>query len=559
MSTSSQILDLSESGDAETLREVLRDRCLRSLYYFSKVICGYTKLTNYLHLPFCNHIQESARSKRKRVYLEPRGYYKSSIAKGYALWSLLPCPEKDFLGNDYPEDLRWIHDPDGPVLFISESEAVAASKLRDIRWNIENNQLISWLFPEILPSSKEKWSETELTLGGRTRSMDESSLTAYGVGGKITGFHYKKLIYDDIFGETAAESEAMAEKIWSWIQVAPGLLQDPGTGEELFFGTRWKHGQADCYGRLKYVLPSEIEESGRHTGFVFFERSIIENGEPTFPDKYPLPVIKELERRLGPYKFGCQYMNNPTLPEGADFRPGWIKEYSVKKDKNGKYTIISPKDGSPEVAISKLLRMSFWDVSSGGKKATAENAILVAGEDSLQRIFALSAWSKNCSIGEAGEEWHRKNDRFRCYHNHYEDVGAQKVIEDIEDVRNLSQLGPRGPICTLCGDSHYRITPIGIKPVGGKNKEDRIRMFAQDPFEAGRVYLHENMLKLKGQILDFPHGDLVDEFDAFAYLINLLRPPMSDEEMLELEEQEERAKQPAKARISTERCYGGYV
>lgn len=549
-------MQLADSGNADSLRDVLRDKALRSLYFFNKVVAGYDKLKDYLHLPLCDHIQGSAQTVRKRSYMWPRGFYKSSVAKGYALWSLIPCPEVDYLGNPYPKELRDLHDPDGPILFVGESESVASSKLRDIRYNIESNQLVQWLFPEILPTENGKWTETELTLP-RTRSMDESSLMAIGIGGKVTGFHFKKIIYDDVIGEKASESEAEMDKAWNWFAFAPGLLQDPASGEELMFGTRWKHGKADIYGKIKDLLPHEASETGRSTGFVFFERAAIENNEPTFPDKYPLNVLKEIERREGPYRFSCNYMNTPTHPEGADFKPEWIKEYKIGSDLK---TII-PNDGTPPIHISKLLRMSFWDVSAGGKSANCENAIVIAGEDSLKRVFCISSWGRNCSIGEASEEWHTKNDRFRCYHNHYERVGAQKVVEDLELLRNRMPVGVKGRMCLTCGKDHYRIEPIGIIPPGGKNKEDRIRLFAQEAMRQGRVYLYEGMVKLKNQILAFPHGDMVDEFDAFAYLINLLRPPMSDEEVADEAQEEEMHKALSnKSRTNTgDRVYGGYV
>lgn len=546
--------DLTEKQDATQLRDVLRDKALRSLYFFCKVLMGYDKMRDYLHLPLCDHIQGSAIDIRKRAYMWPRGYYKSSVGKGYALWSLIPCPELDYLGNPYSASLRFLHDPNGPILFVGESESVASSKLRDIRWNLENNQLLRWLFPEIFPETKAKWTESELLLQ-RTKSMDESSLTAIGVGGKITGFHFKKIIYDDPIGEKAAESVAEMDKVWSWFEVAPGLLQDPGTGEELIFGTRWKHGTADMYGKIKHQLPYEVQESGRKVGFVFFERSIVEDNTPTFPDKYPWDVIKELERRLGPYRFACNFMNDPTYPEGADFPPSWIKSFRIAEDK--KTLIFS--DNTPSVHIGKLLRMMFWDISAGGKSATAENAQVVAGMDSLKRICVLASWGKNTTIGQAMEKLHITNDKLRSYHVHYESVGAQKVVEDLLRERNIGALGVKGPMCRTCKDSHYRINLIPIKPPGGKSKEERIRMFCQEAFEQGRVYLHESMFKLKGQITAFPHGDLVDEFDALAYLCNLLRPPISDEELLDLEALEEKAKTPPPARVIAGRHYGGYA
>lgn len=520
----SDVMQMAEEGRAEELYHKLRERALESLYFFTKVVLGYAECVDHLHLPFCQHLQESE-GRRKRGYLMPRGHFKSTcVSKSYALW-------------------RLVRDPEKRVLVIGESDTVGAKNLRDIKWHLTENRLFKWLFPEIIPPDigATKWTENEVLLP-RQKSYDESSITMSGVGAKMTGFHFDLIVYDDIIGEKAAKSEAEMNSAISWFQYAPGLLHDPKSSEEVLIGTRWKHGTADLYGWIMANMPE----------FEWYVRAAVEDGEVIFPERFNLEILDEIRRREGDYKYSCQYLNNPTPPEGADFRPDWIQQYHVGAD--GK-TII-PNDGSPPLQIGQLLRVSFYDPSAGGKTAKAENAIVGVGEASDRRIFVLAAWSKNCPFGVAIEKWHQLNDQFVFYQNFYELVGAQKAVEDIIRERK-AQIA-----CRLCSKSHRTLNPLPVKPSGGKSsvsKEERIRIFAQAAFEGKRVYLRAGMDELRRQILSFPHGDLVDQFDALAYCINKARPPLSDEAVREEGKQEVEWREAGRPRTSTEYDYGGYV
>ena len=526
------ILQMASEGRAEDLYEELRDRALRSLYFFTKVVLGYKDLNESLHLNFCNQVQEDI-SHKKRGYLMPRGHFKSTIiSKSYPLWRTAANPE-----------LR--------TLIVGESDKVGTKNMNDIKWHLQNNQLLQWLFPELIPIdiNRTKWTDSEILLP-RAQSFDESTITMIGVGAKTTGFHYDLIIYDDVIGEKASKSEAEMDSVKEWFDYAPGLLNDPANGEEILIGTRWKHGTGDLYGHIQAKLSlADIGGDLRTGDFTWYVRSAIENDAPIFPERFSLDTLESIRRREGEYKFNCQYMNNPTHPEGADFPPDWLREYTV--DSDGK-TII-PSDGTPSVRLGQLLRMSFLDVSAGGRTAKAQNALIFTGESSDKRIFVIEAWAKNCPIGEAIEKWHQLNDRYMAYRNHYEQVGAQKAVEDVIAER-VSE------VCRHCGARHRRLDPVPVRPPGGSlNKEDRIRMFAQAAFEEGRVYLRRNMTALKGQILAFPHGDLVDMFDALAYLLNLTRPPMSEEQEQEDKDRELARKTLPLSRTSTAYNYGGYV
>lgn len=179
-----------------------------------------------------------------------------------------------------------------------------------------------------------------------------------------------------------------------------------------------------------------------------------------------------------------------------------------------------------------------------------------------RRMFVLSMWSMNTSFGVALEKYHAINDHYIFYVCYYEDVGAQKSLEDILRERRAQTE------CRYCkehgkpGVRHKNLLLVPVKPPGGKGKatkEERIRTFAQPVMEEGRFYVHRGMTKLKRQIHDFPHGDLVDEFDAVAYLCWKLRPPISDEAFEEETERVAKAREPHMSRTATTRNYGGYV
>jgi hypothetical protein len=566
MSTVNTVMQLAETGKADQLREDMRLKALGSLYYFSKVILGYRELSEGLHLPFCDHVQSTSLTIRKRGYLMPRGHFKSTIvAKSYPLWRLLPIRPEDrdvyeFLQRTYRtlpsfDSLLRLHDPNTRIAIVGESDTVAGKNLRDPKWHIRENQIFQWLFPELIPAdfNKTKWTDTEILLP-RSRTFDESTITTVGVGAKSTGFHYDIIIYDDMIGEKAAKSAAEMQSAIEWFQYAPGLLNDPKHGEELLIGTRWRHGTADIYGWIMENLKEGTLESGRSTGFTWYIRPAIENNEPIFPERFTLEVLEEIRKREGDYKYNCQYMNDPTSPEGTDYPPEWIQEFEIGEDMRSiVYTEYKTKERKVR-SLESLLRMSFFDPSAGGKSAGAENAIVVAGMSAEREIFILDAWSANCGLGAAIEMWYLKNDLYRCYKNYYEQVGAYKSVEEII---KLIQNREAQVACRACGKTHRRLIPHPYKP-DGRVKEDRIRAYSQEKFENHRVYIRKGLAKLRAQIIAFPFGDLVDQFDAAAYLCHLLRAPMSDEQVREIRERDTKQKAVGSSYTNTGENYGGY-
>jgi hypothetical protein len=528
------IMQIAETGRAEDLYVELRDKADASLYYFTKVVMNFRDLTDSFHLPFCERMDEDE-ALQEVGYLLARAHFKSTVNKCRLLRKYLKNHEERFL-------------------ILGESDTVAKSKLIDVRWHILNNRLLRWLYPELQQVNPDttKWTDAEILLP-REGTYDEPTFTCDGVGAKRTGFHYTEIVFEDVIGDKAAASQSVMDSTWDWIEYSRGLLHDPAKSRRVYIGTRWKHGTGDIYGKAMVAMP----------GIKWYTRPAIEDEKPVFPERFSLKVLADIRREQGDYKFNCQYMNNPTAPGGADFEESWIQEYDVAEDG---ITII-PCDKSSQVTTGQLLRMSFYDPSGGGKTALCENALIQAGMSTDRRIFVLERWGENTTIGQAVERWHVMNDRWHGYKNWYELKGSQSSVEDFCNERKRQQ---ECPYCKaghleegkFIKNPHRKLTAEPFSHKGGGSlvsKEERIRMYAQKPFEERRVYLKRGMTKLRGQIIEFPHGVLVDEFDALASLIHLLRPPISDADVESAKAATSMHRVAGKPFTHSERDYGGYA
>lgn len=531
------ILQIAESGQADALYDELRSKCDSSLYYFAKVVMNYRDLTDNLHLPFCDVIQSVA-SEPIQGFLMPRAHFKSTIrTKAYMLW-------------------RYLHNHELRFLNIGASDTIAKKALIDIKWHILNNQLLRWLYPELksVDTGQTKWTDAEILLP-REGTFDEPTITCDGINAKRTGFHYNEIIFDDPVADVDADSQPAHEAAWDFMQYSRGLLHDPEQSTRTIIGTRWKHGTADVYGKAMEGMPS----------CKWYIRSAIEDGLPIFPERFSLATLAKIRDELKDYKFNCQYMNNPTMPGSTDFEPSWLKEYEVHEDGR---TII-PCDGTPRVSTGKLLRISFYDPSGGGKSAQCENAIVFIGTAADRRIFVLEDYGENTTIGKAVERWHVMNDRWRCYENFYERKGAQSSVEDFCRERTVQKECPYCQAGHLDGEGrlylrnpHLRIIAKPFSHPGAasdKSKEERIRFYAQKAFEEGRVYFRRGMTAIRRQITQFPHGELVDRFDALATAIKLSRPPLSDADEESANAVHRAHTLAGKPRISSEYDRGGYA
>lgn len=145
---------------------------------------------------------------------------------------------------------------------------------------------------------------------------------AAGVDGGITGKGADLAIIDDpIKGRQQAESAVVRDSVWDWYRSVLYTRLMPG-GAVLLILTRWhpddlagrliraqKNG-GDCWDvvDLPAFADSDDDALGRRIG------------EPLWPDRYPAPALRRIERTLGPREWAALYQQKPTEAEGNLFK-----------------------------------------------------------------------------------------------------------------------------------------------------------------------------------------------------------------------------------------------
>jgi predicted phage terminase large subunit-like protein len=158
--------------------------------------------------------------------------------------------------------------------------------------------------------------------------------------------------------------------------------------------------------------------------------------------------------------------------------------------------------------------VGFLDPASGKrsaelKKVAARSAIVVIGEDALQRVFVLYAWAERCPTHRIVE---RTLDVCRTYPLRVFGIEAnaqQGLFGDLV-IRDAKREGVTVPI-------------VPVEQPTTVQKPFRIREAVGPRVAAGQLFLMAQQHEMRSELTSFPIGRVVDLIDALASCIRLLR------------------------------------
>jgi predicted phage terminase large subunit-like protein len=366
--------------------------------------------------------------------------------------------------------------PNVTVGIFSHTRPIAKSFLKQIKTELEENQFLKSLFPEILYANPQKesvlWSLDAGITVKRTSNPKEATVEAYGlVDGQPTSKHFSLLVYDDVVTRESVSTPEMMEKTTE----AWGLSLSLGAigGKRRIIGTRYHFN--DTY---KHIID-------RGAAIPRIKAATVDGtpqGASVYMDKETLA-----ERRMGgPYVFACQYLQNPVADGAQGFKVEWLKYY------DGEYG----KFGGPPGSMNIFLLV---DPASKKKKENDYTAMAVIGLGADQNYYLLDAIRDRLNLTERTKEVFRLVRKWRPLAVGYEQYGMQSDIEHIQFEQNLRR-------------ERFKIVELG----GPMPKEDRIRRMIP-VFENGRFYLPRKLMfrDYEGKARDYVAEFLRDEYSAF--------------------------------------------
>lgn len=398
----------------------------------------------------CREVEEDP---DERLDLWAREHYKSTIITfGLTIQDILRDPEQTFG-------------------IFSNSRPLAKGFLRQIKQELEDNDKLKTLYPDILWANPKKeapkWSEDEGIVVKRQGNPKESTVEAWGlIDSMPTGKHFGVLIYDDVVTETTVTTPDMMKKTTEKLRLSYSLGSEGGAMR--FIGTRYHYN--DSYRTLI--------EDGTVAPRIYAATT---NGKPNgVPVLLTSESLAKKRRKMGIYIFGCQMMQNPKADESQGFKNDWLEYWDPTNGRGlNKYLLVDP---------------------ASSKKDDADyTAIWVIGLGPDENYYVLQLIRDRLSLTQRAEKVFQLHKTFKPLEVRYEEYGLQADIEHIEAEMKLR---------------NYRFK---IKKVAGKTaKPERIKRLVP-LFEAHRIYLPASfhITTVDGETKDMVHEFVEHEYKAF--------------------------------------------
>ena len=403
----------------EQLYAAMRELCLTDLFYLLVRGLGRKDIDRDWLFERCEEVQANPNG-----YLDlwAREHYKSTIITfGKTI--------QDILNN-----------PEITVGIFSHTKPIARAFLRQIKYELETNERLKFLFPEILyenTKSADNWSEDKGITVKRKTNPKEATVEAHGlVDGQPTSKHFALLVYDDVVTRESVTTPDMIHKVTdAW---ALSLNLGAEGGNVRYIGTRYHYN--DTYREImKRGSAIPRLHPATDNGKV--------DGVPVFLTK---KALHKKRRDQGPYVFACQQLQDPKADETQGFSKDWLRYWHKRDFENlNIYILVDP-------AGEKRKENDYTSMFVVGLGRDKNYYIIDMVRDRLnltertKRLMALHQMYKPIGVG-------------------YEKYGMQSDIEHIEYVQEEKKY-------------MFEVTPLG----GATPKLDRIRRLIPI-FEQGRI------------------------------------------------------------------------
>lgn len=512
------LLTFWDEGDSKgTDKQAIRQLCLTDRYY---LLIKLLKRYDAWHPWVYARCREVERSPDGFCDIWAREHYKSTIIT--------------FAGV-IQEILR---DPNICIGLFSHTKPIAKGFLSQIQRELESNENLKAVFPDVLWKNPAKdapsWSLDGGLIVRRTSNPKEATLEAHGlVDGQPTSKHFPLLIYDDVVTRESVNTPEQIQKTTEAWELSDNL----GTagGRKWIIGTRYHY--ADTY--------AEIIKRGAATARIYPATH-----DGTIDGKPVLFTQSEWARRVrdqGEATVACQLLANPLAGHQRMFNVQDLQTYEVRPLTLMGYLLIDP--------------------ARSVKKESANTAMVVIGIDHAGNKYLLDGidhkidlmdrwkwmrdlwWKWKQAPGLAG--LHVGYERFGAiadldyFHERQKIEGANFEIVELEWPRD----GERS--------KHDRVQRL-VPDIRGHRfyipyptDEDRLTKVQRNMIEQGYEYrlarpilrLDENGQKydlterFKLQVSYFPFGGLVDVIDAVSriYDIDPVPPEYVDQQSIEPE------------------------
>ena len=310
-----------------------------------------------------------------------------------------------------------LRNPEITIGIFSHTSPIAKGFLRQIKRELETNEVLKAVFPDILYENPWKdapnWSlDSGITVKRRSNSK-ESTVEAHGlVDGQPVSKHFALRVYDDVVVPASVSTSEQVQKTTEAWELSDNL----GTvgGRSWHIGTRYSF--ADTYEEIlkRGSVKSRIY-AATHDGLI--------TGSPIL---FPQDVWDQKVRDQGEATIACQMLQNPLAGSRRMFDVEDLRVYEVRPETLMVYILVDP---------------------ARSKKAESDNtAVAVIGLDYAGNKYLLDGYRHKMDLMERWQalknmwvKWSRASG-IQGVAVGYEKFGAQADLDYIEERKRIEGL-----------------------------------------------------------------------------------------------------------------------
>lgn len=398
---------------------------------------------------------------KNTAIMMPRGFSKTTLVNAANLF-LICYQEAEFM------------------LYISETKTHSETQLRNIKRELEQNELLVSAFGSL---------EGPTWRNDLIKTSNGATIGCVGRGGQVRGKNEEgqrplRIILDDVEDEESVSTPEQLDKTKDWFfkSVKPALPRMRQDAQIIILGTMLK---------TNALLPSLLHDPD-WTGVSF--GALLPDGQPLWPEMMSLKTIeneKASYARQG--KLNAFYMEYLSTARNTDEQkfPSRFFRYN----------------SAPTLPVLNAIAI---DPAISEKPTSDYCAIAVAGMQKTGKIIVHEMWAKvGATPREMVDEYFRLHKLYSCSRQGVESIAFQAALIHLmreEMFRKHQYMG--------------EITPITHKR---NNKILRVESILHPRFANGYIEFSKRFPLLEEQLEDWPNGKK-DLPDALAMVISLLDP-----------------------------------
>lgn len=349
-----------------------------------------------------------------------------------------------------------VRDPEITIAIFSHTKPIARKFLLQIKAELETNQDLIQIYPDVFYSEPKKqspkWSEEKGICVKRKTNPKEATVEAWGlVDGQPTGAHFALRVYDDVVTKESVSTPEQVSKTTTAWELSDNLGARGANGRSRRWHAGTRYSFADTYHAIleKKVLKARIYPA-TDDGTV--------DGKPVFLSQ---AVWDEKKRTQGLAVIAAQMLQNPAAGAQALFKKEWLRFADVRPGTLNVYILIDP--------------------ASSRKKGSDRTAIAVIGIDSARNKYLLDGYHHRMSLSE---RWTALSGLRKVW---MAMPGVQMVKVGYERYGSTSDLEYFEEKMEKTKDA-FEIVELAWPRDGTASKYDRIQRLEPD-FRAGTFYL----------------------------------------------------------------------